>query len=584
MAGAELHRCVPAEKWCVTVADLRQFRAAVCASLKTESLLPTELDQFHVDDWSFGPSIYTINEQLIKPITARAGNMSWALMLHPNGLRCDLFITHAWREGIFEFIRKVLSSWPSRARHAWCCMLANPQNLDIADMISTPLTSPFAKALMSAQRVLVVPNRHTSVYTRLWCCYEAYLAHREGKLIETACDSACFEICKALAGQFIIICSCLATAWLISRFSKQGCDRGISFCGDPGIVASFTFQFCYYLAVVCTLLSALISGDSARRFINVIGCASVSLTAPFPFPFRSSVIQILAFSRVNPYVSPGSYMLLFRTGWLVYFCVSEADRVKCNAANAQAGQLRKDYRGSVQYATCSDQRDTANIHNEIHENLEEVNEAIDVLIRAGMSSERLRVAAHAGVNVKHATYSDAAGAVAILNMGPYVAEFLLEDNIDWDDVMAYTTIMLEICVLSLLLAGYRDRRAFSLKVINKLFLWGAANVVLLGICISFGVIEGMTAAMTFAYWYAAGLLVAVLLCAAGIQRIAVIPIFGRCLARCLVARGCGHCRRWLRCQDPASPVLASYEDEPESEDDSEHDTDGSEMRSSFSSY
>ena len=34
--------------------------------------------------------------------------------------------------------------------------------------------------------MLVVPNRHTSVYTRLWCGYEAYLAFEGKKIIRTA--------------------------------------------------------------------------------------------------------------------------------------------------------------------------------------------------------------------------------------------------------------------------------------------------------------------------------------------------------------------------------------------------------------
>ena len=33
----------------------------------------------------FGPSIYTVNEQYIKPVTKRAGKMSWALMRNPKG-------------------------------------------------------------------------------------------------------------------------------------------------------------------------------------------------------------------------------------------------------------------------------------------------------------------------------------------------------------------------------------------------------------------------------------------------------------------------------------------------------------------
>ena len=60
----------------------------------------------------YGPSIYTVNEQYIKPITRFHGKMSWALMRNPAGLDCDMFISHAWLEGIFEFLRKVLHSWP----------------------------------------------------------------------------------------------------------------------------------------------------------------------------------------------------------------------------------------------------------------------------------------------------------------------------------------------------------------------------------------------------------------------------------------------------------------------------------------
>eukprot|EP00434_Breviolum_minutum_P007847 symbB.v1.2.006923.t2/scaffold400.1/size211454/2 len=58
-------------------------------------------------DTTIGPSMYTVTEQYIKPVTAAAGDVSWALMKHPQGLPCDVFITHAWSEGIFEFVDKV---------------------------------------------------------------------------------------------------------------------------------------------------------------------------------------------------------------------------------------------------------------------------------------------------------------------------------------------------------------------------------------------------------------------------------------------------------------------------------------------
>ena len=40
-----------------------------------------------------------VNESYIKPVTAAAGKMSWALLMNPEGLDADLFITHAWQAG-----------------------------------------------------------------------------------------------------------------------------------------------------------------------------------------------------------------------------------------------------------------------------------------------------------------------------------------------------------------------------------------------------------------------------------------------------------------------------------------------------
>ena len=65
-------------------------------------------------------------------------------------------------------------------------MLSNPQNLDIGDMITSPEESPFAKALASAKFVLVVPNRKGSIYSRIWCVYEAYLGYTWNKTIRVA--------------------------------------------------------------------------------------------------------------------------------------------------------------------------------------------------------------------------------------------------------------------------------------------------------------------------------------------------------------------------------------------------------------
>ncbi|CAE7027217.1 unnamed protein product [Symbiodinium sp. CCMP2592] len=135
--GAVVHRTVEQAKWGVSLDDLYQFKRLVHHAVKSGSIRPTDLDQFSASDVMVGPSAYTVNDQMIRPVTAAAGNVSWALMKHPEGCLCDLFVTHGWAEGVFDFVEKVVSSWPRAARGAYVCFLSNPQNLDIADLIQT---------------------------------------------------------------------------------------------------------------------------------------------------------------------------------------------------------------------------------------------------------------------------------------------------------------------------------------------------------------------------------------------------------------------------------------------------------------
>eukprot|EP00438_Fugacium_kawagutii_P035670 Skav234118 [mRNA] locus=scaffold4383:15126:16776:- [translate_table: standard] len=111
--------------------------------------------------------------------------MSYALWLHPEGLPCQVFVSHAWAEGIFEFSHGVRSAWPSgrRLTNLYCCLLANPQNLDLEVFLNVdPLMNPFAQALQRASHILVIPNSKISIYSRLWCVYEAYLGTTMGKV------------------------------------------------------------------------------------------------------------------------------------------------------------------------------------------------------------------------------------------------------------------------------------------------------------------------------------------------------------------------------------------------------------------
>lgn len=175
-----LHREVDASRWCVTIKDLEKFESQVRKAWEQGDIPPN--DEFESDghnDPAIGPTIYQVCEHFIKPATLKAGGMSWALMEHPEGLECDVFATHCWAEGIFEFTSKVKKAWPvdHQARNLYCCFLANPQNGGIEEILENdPRMSPFAKALGKAKHFLVIPNRKVSIYSRLWCVYEAHLA------------------------------------------------------------------------------------------------------------------------------------------------------------------------------------------------------------------------------------------------------------------------------------------------------------------------------------------------------------------------------------------------------------------------
>ena len=60
------------------------------------------------------------------------------------------------------------------------CRLSNPQNLDIGVLLgSDPTESPFYKVLHAEQppRMIMLANQFAAIHMRLWCVFEAFLAH-----------------------------------------------------------------------------------------------------------------------------------------------------------------------------------------------------------------------------------------------------------------------------------------------------------------------------------------------------------------------------------------------------------------------
>eukprot|EP00913_Durusdinium_trenchii_P009081 g8537.t1 len=176
--GRRLHERVPPCRWCISRCDFQDFVAEVVETHRAGRILnqpnprTKEPNPFH-DDEHVGPNMHAVNEAVIRPRTARAGGMSWALMLSPEGLSGEFFfVTHSWKEGVYEFSRKdTENETPADLNQ----LLG--QSFDLMD-------SPFMQALSSQQlhSFVVVPNVTESLYCRLWCVAELWKAMEVQKL------------------------------------------------------------------------------------------------------------------------------------------------------------------------------------------------------------------------------------------------------------------------------------------------------------------------------------------------------------------------------------------------------------------
>mmetsp|Transcript_55254 Transcript_55254/g.140420 ORF Transcript_55254/g.140420 Transcript_55254/m.140420 type:complete len:624 (+) Transcript_55254:51-1922(+) len=391
--GKQLHRQVPPHRWSVTRKDLKHLRTLVEKFVAKGWILPTALHKFEISDGIIGPCIHAVNEQLIQPITAKAGGMSWALMLHPDGLPCDLFVTHCWQEGIYEFIDKVRNSWPRRARHAYCCMLSNPQNLDIGNLISSPSASPFARALRASTYMLVVPNRQCSIYSRAWCAYEAFLAYSDSKIIFTA-SAPVLHLRREISYIVMTIACVLVIAVVVAaQFEVDDLGRlaGIHYHYAPfgGLVAT--------LAIFAQTSSAVIKHSPVTRAI-----AYTSAVFSAAYLGVAGFIAAVMGARNGLFGNYTSRSVIDAFGG-VCLCIGaatlEVDRLWCIRAQQEASQLLTGYTGRLRDAKSSKDEDKETILRELvtsgKEN--EVDSAIQVLLDSGVSTPSLRTAvAHAG--------------------------------------------------------------------------------------------------------------------------------------------------------------------------------------------
>eukprot|EP00928_Gymnodinium_smaydae_P005979 TRINITY_DN12077_c0_g2_i1.p1 TRINITY_DN12077_c0_g2~~TRINITY_DN12077_c0_g2_i1.p1 ORF type:complete len:625 (-),score=130.46 TRINITY_DN12077_c0_g2_i1:62-1888(-) len=396
--GRELHARVPPERWCLKLQDLYTFVADVREEWRNGNIparaTSSAGEEGHGDP-AVGPSLYQVNRHFVRPVTARAGGMSYALMKYPEGLQCEVFVTHAWAEGLFEFSRKVAQGFPYDRTNLYVCLLANPQNLDISDLIRSPERSPFALALSAATHILVVPNSQCSVYERLWCVFEAYLGCRLEKVFVMPTKLNTGDIVWRFA--LTIGVPCIVGALL-------GIIGVMVFLEDSMISrqeASFmnTFIRSLFLTVLLarsmdSFFNAFFSVFCACRVYHVVILLLESVAMVF-------WLQLAEAEMALDYLVRSGFVL----GILCSSLLMVAEAEYFDLQKRELKQLRRQLTfESVRRARCSDAGDEERIRAAIADKEDEVDATINILRLAGGYTSALHKQYREGVSIKMAGF------------------------------------------------------------------------------------------------------------------------------------------------------------------------------------
>eukprot|EP00927_Polykrikos_kofoidii_P020911 TRINITY_DN19982_c0_g1_i1.p1 TRINITY_DN19982_c0_g1~~TRINITY_DN19982_c0_g1_i1.p1 ORF type:complete len:655 (-),score=67.53 TRINITY_DN19982_c0_g1_i1:23-1987(-) len=416
--GQALTRRVPPQHWGVTRADIRTLRRSIVKAVERGDIMPTTSDPFDVTDDVVGPNIHTVVKQYIKPLTEKAGGMSWALMKHNDGVEVDLFITHAWVEGSYELFDKIDASWPIGAKHAYICCLANPQNNSefINSLVAVPSESPFALALRNSTKMLVIPNSKCSIYSRMWCVYEAYLANRWNKTIIEG-HGAILQPFLAKVLPWIVLFTWLGVVLASLAIFLLGTDRFMCtrqrykwrVFWDISCLRSFVQRGNLIFSVFTILLWIIILNRSSfyKMILNLVFALWVGVVLTVVIAFlllggESYDCPIHYYNVLNPNYKWSWWYTLFVLSQFGFCATAGYDRVVDSVAKKEARKLRKGYTGDVLQASCSCQRDQEAIVSEIGDEAPSVNRCVDLLMMAHMASSDLREASSQGVYLAYA--------------------------------------------------------------------------------------------------------------------------------------------------------------------------------------
>eukprot|EP00435_Cladocopium_sp_Y103_P061845 s1150_g23.t1 len=396
----DLHSKVPPERWCVTYKDFYKFVHEI-KRLWSRGLIDEHDLNPHHHDPNYGPNLYQVNEQYVKPVTLKAGGMSYALMKHPEGLPCDVFISHAWAEGIFELATLVGQGWPRGhgLYNMYLCLLANPQNSVGSWLEGTRLMeTSFALALRRSSHVLVIPNKSISIYSRLWCVYEAYLGTEFQKTCMMPTKPRTSVLLKAAMPTMIIPCLLGITIGACVALLPMKMMKDLQETMPEHILACMSF--CCILTMLSALTHAVTSmcARTCRLWTRMVG---LRLVHSLLVLFDSALI--IPWYRI-PLTGLSHWdAFLHRFIPLAILTFNSCLLVQLNQYSLETKELALhaaylDFQ-TLDDATCTSSADEIRIREAISGHEEDVDTAIRVLMKAGAYNLELRRAYEDGEDI-----------------------------------------------------------------------------------------------------------------------------------------------------------------------------------------
>ena len=402
----EFHLRVPPEKWCITKVEFFDFVEEVrdwaksnrprAANLRCLDSTMSGCCRF-CQDQDIGPNLYEVNDYFVKPLTQQAGGMSFALMKHPLGLLCEVFVSHAWSEGIFELADHVRRAWPQmqRRRNLYCCLLGNPQNLDLSTWLDVPpAESPFARAMQCASHVLIIPNSTIGIYTRLWCVYEAYLGTKYQKTcimpMRPRASAQCSTLLRTIVLPILLgITSGIALVWLpLPALLLTQLAHALFLACFCVTTLCFTIKTAFHLHRKCQ--HWLQRSKRALRSTHIILILLLALTA-LPWTIMPDLWVRLPSRFGHSYIFFGTWFFnVLRVAQLNEELL-EGRELERQATNVNFTCLAD--------ATCSNPRDEVRIRGAIAGFEHEVEKTIQILTQAGAYNDSLHRAFQSGTSI-----------------------------------------------------------------------------------------------------------------------------------------------------------------------------------------